>query len=569
MRILANLRLGARLTLGFSTLMLLMLVVAAAGYVSSARIQGNLDEIFRVRLPSLDYIIEADRDVQQLLVAERSMIFADVSSDVFRKLTADYEENLQQSEERWDKYKALASTPEEKALIAEYEKARRLWERTSRRVVDGRASDTRDGRRLAIDLTLSAAQDQFEAMREYLNQLQELNLGMAEREHAASQATFAAMRVTLVGMTAIALAVSLGLALLIGRSITEPTGRASRVLQEMSSGNLEEQIEVTSRDEVGVMLGAMKAMLERLRTVVSDVKQASQSLATGGQALSSTAQQLSQGTAEQASTIEEVSSSMEQMVANIEQNAENARNTERIAVRVAADARRGGEAVSETVKAMRAIAAKISIVEEIARQTNLLALNAAIEAARAGEQGKGFAVVASEVKKLAERSREAAAEIGARSASSVEVAENAGKLLAEIVPEIQKTAELVQEIAIGSDEQKSGTAQVSRAVEQFDKVVQQNASTAEELAATSEELASQADALRDLMAFFRVRDDDYSRRTQVHLPETSLAQAALLSPRKSDGQRLSAGHVTRAARVAGGNGKHREDSEDAGEYVRF
>jgi len=195
---------------------------------------------------------------------------------------------------------------------------------------------------------------------------------------------------------------------------------------------------------------------------------------------------------------------MEQMTSNIKQNADNAQQTQSIAVQAAKDAESGGDAVHNAVEAMKNIAEKISIIEDIARQTNLLALNAAIEAARAGEHGKGFAVVAAEVRKLAERSGAAAAEISELSSSSVQVAEDAGNMLKKMVPDIQKTAELIQEIAAASNEQNAGAAQINKAIQQLDQVVQQNASASEEMASTSEELSSQAEQLMSTMTFFRV-----------------------------------------------------------------
>jgi methyl-accepting chemotaxis protein len=220
--------------------------------------------------------------------------------------------------------------------------------------------------------------------------------------------------------------------------------------------------------------------------------------------MSSGAEQLSQGATEQAASLEEVSSSMEQMAANIGQNSENAQQTEKIVLKAAEDAKESGKAVVATAGAMKEIAGKIFIIEEIARQTNLLALNAAIEAARAGEHGKGFAVVASEVRKLAERSQTAVAEINTLSAASVQISEKAGEMLGRIVPDIQKTADLVQEITAASNEQSSGAGQINKAIQQLDLVIQQNASASEEMAATSEELLSQAEQLQSTIAFFSI-----------------------------------------------------------------
>jgi methyl-accepting chemotaxis protein len=202
---------------------------------------------------------------------------------------------------------------------------------------------------------------------------------------------------------------------------------------------------------------------------------------------------------------------MEQMAANIRQNTDNAMQTEKIAVKSATDAREGGKAVTETVSAMKQIATKISIIEEIARQTNLLALNAAIEAARAGEHGKGFAVVASEVRKLAERSQSAAGEISQLSTSSVAIAEQAGDMLNKMLPDIQRTAELVQEINASSKEQDVGAEQINKAIQQLDQVIQQNAASAEEMASTTEELSSQAEQLKATIAFFTLESGRQQR----------------------------------------------------------
>ena len=202
---------------------------------------------------------------------------------------------------------------------------------------------------------------------------------------------------------------------------------------------------------------------------------------------------MSQGSTEQAASAEEVSSSVEEMNATIRQNAENALQTEKIALSSATDAIESGKAVSEAVIAMKDIASRISIIEEISRQTNLLALNAAIEAARAGEHGKGFAVVAAEVRKLAERSQSAAAEISQLSGTTMDVAERAGKMLSQLVPDIQQTAELVQEISAASREQAGGAGQIGSAIQQLNNVIQQNAGATEEIASTAQELTKAAE----------------------------------------------------------------------------
>ena len=270
--------------------------------------------------------------------------------------------------------------------------------------------------------------------------------------------------------------------------------------KQVAQGNL--MVELKKRGENDDLMESLAAMVAKLKEVVMEVQSAADNVASGGQEMSATAQQMSQGATEQAASAEEISSSMEEMASSIKQNTDNAMQTEKIAVKSAADAKEGGKAVTETVHAMKEIATKISIIEEIARQTNLLALNAAIEAARAGEHGKGFAVVASEVRKLAERSQSAAGEISQLSTTSVAIAEQAGEMLTKMLPDIQKTAELVQEISASSKEQDTGAEQINKAIQQLDQVIQQNASAAEEMASTTEELSSQAEQLKATIAFF-------------------------------------------------------------------
>jgi PAS domain S-box-containing protein len=275
-------------------------------------------------------------------------------------------------------------------------------------------------------------------------------------------------------------------------------------MDRLSNGDLTFELQAERNDDIGKLIEAFNKTTTVLKSVVSDVKTAADNVSSGSQQLSAGSEQMSQGTTEQAASAEEASSSVEEMNATIRQNADNAAQTEKIALKSAADAMESGKSVSQTVAAMKDIASKISIIEEIARQTNLLALNAAIEAARAGEHGKGFAVVASEVRKLAERSQAAAGEIGKLSTTSVETAEQAGAMLAKLVPDIQKTAELVQEISAASKEQTSGADQINTAIQQLNQVIQQNAGATEELASTAEELSAQAEQLRETTSFFIV-----------------------------------------------------------------
>lgn len=294
--------------------------------------------------------------------------------------------------------------------------------------------------------------------------------------------------------------------------ITRPLTKAVSVAKCIAVGDLTAEIEVSGRqDETGQLELAMRDMSTKLNGVVGDIVTASVNSADGSRQISTSSRSLSRGAAEQAASLEQISSSMEQMAANIRQSSDNASQTERIAQKAAIDTDTGGKAVAEAVSAMKDIAEKICIIEDIARQTNLLALNAAIEAARAGEHGKGFAVVASEVRKLAERSQKAAGEIGELSGNTVSLAEQAGEKLALLLPDIRKTAQLVQEINVAACEQDSGAEQINRALQQLDQRVQQSASSSEEMAATSEQLAAQSAQVRETMAFFKLQISTYER----------------------------------------------------------
>ncbi|MEL7640348.1 MAG: methyl-accepting chemotaxis protein [Solidesulfovibrio sp.] len=366
------------------------------------------------------------------------------------------------------------------------------------------------------------------------NELQKINVKRTEIGQAvlsaAAQTSLAGMdqtseiskeAVTSLATASTTMVVGLSIALLLGiivsvvltKAITGPVQKGVQFAEAMSNGDFTKTLDIDQKDEIGILAASLNTMVVKLREVVAEIQSASENVASGSEELSASAQSMSQGATEQAASVEEISSSMEQMSSNIKQNAENAQQTQSIAVKAAQDAQEGGKAVISAVTAMKNIAEKISIIEEIARQTNLLALNAAIEAARAGEHGKGFAVVAAEVRKLAERSGSAASEISDLSTSSVRIAEQAGEMLTKMVPDIQRTADLVQEIAASSMEQNSGADQINKAITQLDQVVQQNASASEEMASTSEELSSQAEQLQSTIEFFQVGNTGNRRRS--------------------------------------------------------
>lgn len=450
-------------------MILLMGIIGLSGYRSTAKINQNLNEIFAVRLPSINYLIQADRDLQQLLVAERSMIFANSKSEVFKKLVQDYDENLAQSQQRWEKYKTLPATDEENALMPKYDQAREAWMVISKKVVDGRKADTRQGRREALDLTLGIAKEKFEAMRGYLDQLTDINLKYAKEAHADAEETYRSTLISMFTITGIGLVVGIFLMWGLGRGITKT-----------------------------------------LKAVISGLNKGSEQVASASGQVSQASQSLAEGSSEQAASLEETSSSLEEMASMTKQNAENSSQADSLmqeANQVVKTANTSMAQLTDSMgdisKASEETSKIIKTIDEIAFQTNLLALNAAVEAARAGEAGAGFAVVADEVRNLAMRAADAARNTADLIEGTIKKINDGSDLVTktndaftEVAQRSSKVGELVAEISAASNEQAHGIDQVNNAVTEMDKLTQQNAANAEESASASEEMHTQAEHMK-------------------------------------------------------------------------
>lgn len=506
----ANMKIGKRMALGFGMLLVIMLVLIWEGVHSMAGVQEHLERIVTVNNVRLERCADIDDSVMNIFVNLRNIL---INKDPDKR--QEYQQRIAKFREEYasnlKKVEELTSSDDKKSyeIIAKIKEAMASAAALNNKAVD--LSLAGKDAEAATVLSKEAA-PAGRKLEEALGELSDHNKDRNKIRYDESSKAYQAARNTMIGLGAAALVIAIFTAIFLTRGIVLPISEAVKVANSLAAGDLTVNVEVKSKDETGQLMEAIRNMVEKLKHVVGDVIGAADNVAAGSQELSATAQQLSQGATEQAASAEEISSSMEEMTSSIKQNADNSGQTEKIAVKSAVDAKEGGKAVTETVSAMKEIATKISIIEEIARQTNLLALNAAIEAARAGEHGKGFAVVASEVRKLAERSQSAAGEISELSSRSVQVAETAGEMLARMLPDIQKTAELVQEISASSREQDSGAEQINKAIQQLDTVIQQNASASEEMASTSEELSGQAEQLKDSISFFRI-DGSLMNRT--------------------------------------------------------
>ena len=428
--------------------------------------------------------------------------------------------------------------------------------------MQARARDNLKGKKEAEQIFATETQVQLQVVKQHLHDLIRITSEniLSEQQMLDNAAD---TRTVVIMISLFAILIGILLSILIPRSIVGPILTSLGFAEKVAQGDLTQSLALKQKDEAGRLVQALNVMVERLREVMGEVSNAASSVAMGSKELSDSAQNMSQGATEQAASVEETSSSMEEMAANIQQNTDNAQTTQTIAQQAAVAAEEGGNAVIKAVGAMKEIASKISIIEEISRQTNLLALNAAIEAARAGEHGKGFAVVAAEVRKLAERSQTAAGEIGQLSSSSVEVSEQAGAIITRLVPDIQKTAELVQEIAASSSEQNTGASQINQALQQLDQVIQQNAGAAEEMAATSEELSAQSDMLAQAISFFRVADD-HGRAATARNPRVTRQQPpARAMAHRSDKTVRAIPHAGAGTTLDMGNTQKRDATDDA------
>jgi len=549
----------AKLIGAFGVVALICAIVGTVGWYGINNVENGLIDVGENHLMATKGIGLVMEGMNAIKSAERTMVNPNITNSERRAEMGKLSSRWQDLKEGWAIYDKVEKEPKEEILWKKANQLLPVWEQTHEKLMaelgqvqteklsvttlNEAEKDSLNHLNSASAIAFGEGRDSFYSLMENMDQIFELADELADARTAEATADASMLKTFALIVVLLAIVISMAFGYMIARSIAQPMALGVRLAEEVAKGDFSARMEMNRKDEIGQLAIALdgmaeslarqadvaeeiakgnlnakvtlasdkdqlgssiKRMVEMLREVINNVRLSADNVASGSQAMSASSEEMSQGASEQAASAEEASSSIEQMTANIRQNADNAMETEKIAIKTAQDAGAGGEAVQKTVLAMKEIAEKIMIIEEISRQTNLLALNAAIEAARAGEHGKGFAVVAAEVRKLAERSQVAAAEISDLSVSSVDIAESAGNLLNVIVPNIEKTAELVQEIAAASKEQDAGADQISRAIQQLDQVIQQNASASEEMASTAEELSSQSEQLQSMIGFFKM-----------------------------------------------------------------
>lgn len=533
-----NLSIRIKIMLGFSVVVIILLLLGIFSVVQLNSVNKVTQDITKHWIPSLNHASAIDKSFTLFRVKEYRYMLAFSKEDAVKMIKEMNDLKAQINSDIAD-YKTLIVTEDGKKEFASFEQeyANYLVENT--KLVDLEENGKTEEAKAVLS---GKSLDYYYSVANKLKKLVNLSISGSDAASSNVVETYNNSLLMIFIIIGISVVISIIVALYIASIISNGIKKLQNAAQKFEIGDMNVDLDIDSRDEIGKLaeafrnlagtmgkisqnakliskgdlsvvitkrsendelLGSLADMVSHLNDIVGQIVESANNVAISSSELNTTATQLSQGSNEQASAAEEVSSSIEQMTTSIQQNSDNATQTEKIAIVSSQRIEEVNQASLRSLEAIRQIVEKIKIINNIAEKTDILAINAAIEAARAGEHGKGFAVVAAEVRKLAEISQKAAVEINQFSAGSLKITEDSSKLMSEMIPDIKKTAQLVQEISASSLEQSAGAKQISKAIEQLSEVTQQNSSAAEEMSSNSEELASQAEVLKDAISFFK------------------------------------------------------------------
>lgn len=502
-----NISVRTRFILVFSVIVLLNLGNLFITYWNLGLLHSNSEMLYKYHFIGMNRLIEADRDAYQsrLAISESFSLMNRADLNAIEKLQGEINSNIDQINTRYSEFYRLFTESVENTdesinsdFRNNYEKLKSISASVSGFL---KAQQPDEAERVYYSDYVPV----FNVMREAMNKFTDSFLEATDGKYQLTVEEGENIHTSTIIAFVLTLLVVILSAYLLTKSITLPLNQVIKATEEIADGKLDTAITIQGKNELTKVLTAVDRMRHKLEVIIADIVSASGNISSASENLSNRSQRMAQVATEQASSVEELSSAMEEMASNIHQNSDNSGQTEKIALGAAQGIKKGSTATLEAVELMKNIAEKISIINDIAFQTNILALNAAVEAARAGEHGKGFAVVASEVRKLAERSKTAADEIQHLSRTVMNTSQQAGTQLEQLVPEIEKTARLVQEITASSLEQNSGAELINVTIQQINQVTQQNASLAEDIATSSEELSGQAQQLMEITEFFKTK----------------------------------------------------------------